>query len=62
LLTPAAAASAPAVPKPSAAAAPITKSGSSAPAQPRRSARTRALGGDDDLKDLEVERARGKNR
>ena len=46
------------VPKAAAASAPASRA--TAPAKPRKA--TRALGGDDDLKDLEVERVRGKNR
>lgn len=45
-------------PKAGAASAPTKPA--AAPTKPRKT--TRALGGDDDRKDLEVERARGKNR
>lgn len=59
----ASAAKAPAAPA-APAAATAAKDGTSAAGKPRSPGRnrTRALGGDDDLKDLEVERARGKNR
>ncbi len=59
----ASAAKAPAAPAAPAAAS-AAKDGTSAAGKPRSPGRshTRALGGDDDLKDLEVERVRGKNR
>lgn len=59
----ASAAKAPAAPAAPAAAS-AAKDGTSAAGKPRSPGRshTRAVGGDDDLKDLEVERARGKNR
>jgi len=47
-------------PKPAASAPPAQPAAAATPAKPRKN--TRALGGDDDLKDLEVERVRGRNR